>query len=82
MSRADLEAALAQADVEGWQYVANAAPAIGERVEVMHILNRSYDTDGECDADGRWQCSNGFVLPNMLFTFNPTHWRPMQEQSA
>lgn len=75
MNRAALETKLAEADADGWHYVANKAPAIGESVEVMHILNRSYDNEGECDADGKWHCANGFVLPNMLFTFNPTHWR-------
>ena len=76
MNRTELLAALEQADAEGWHYVANKAPDLGQRVDVMHILNRSYDNDGECDAEGKWHCCNAFILPNMTITFNPTHWRP------
>lgn len=76
MDRAQLIEALEQADAEGWHYVANKAPKVGERVDVMHIGNRSYDTDGECDEAGVWHCCNGFVLPNGMLTFSPTHWRP------
>lgn len=75
MEREKLVAALEAADAEGWKSVFNEAPPIGERVDVMHILNRSYDTTGECDASGAWHCANGFVLPNMMLTFEPTHWR-------
>lgn len=60
----------------------NEAPPVGERVEVMHILNRAYDTTGTCDANGRWACCNGFILPNMMLVFNPTHWRSIAEVSA
>lgn len=77
MDKTALIADLAQADAEGWHYVANKAPELGERVDVMHILNRSYDTTGECDAKGAWHCCNAFVLPNGLLSFNPTHWRPL-----
>jgi hypothetical protein len=79
MTRSEIEQALIEAGADGWHYVANMAPPLGKRVEVMHILNRSYDNDGECDAEGKWHCSNGFILPNMLFTFNPTHWRDSDE---
>lgn len=75
MTRDELVAALEAADAEGWKSVMNEAPPTGERVDVMHILNRSYDCDGECDSSGQWQCANGFIIPNGMFTFNPTHWR-------
>lgn len=81
-ARERLIKALEIADSEGWVSVMNDAPPIGQRVEVMHILSRGYDTDGECDADGSWHCSNGFVLPNTMFTFNPTHWRLRVEPAA
>lgn len=81
MSRRALIEALEAADAEGWKSVMNEAPAVGERVEVMHILNRSYDTEGECDAEGVWHCANGFVLPNMMLTFDPTHWRAKGDPS-
>ncbi len=81
MTRNELEAALEEANSQGWHYVANKAPTIGERVDVMHILNRFYDTDGECDADGVWHCSNGFILPDLRFTLNPTHWRSREVAS-
>lgn len=75
MDRQQLVAALEAADAEGWKSVMNEAPPVGERVDVMHILNRSYDCDGECDAQGKWHCTNGFILPNMMFVWSPTHWR-------
>lgn len=81
-TRSDLIAALEAADAEGWKPALYEAPPPGERVDVMHILNRSYDTDGECGADGRWQCCNGFILPNMTLTFTPTHWRSKPEGGA
>lgn len=75
MTREQLVAALAAADAEGWKSVMNEAPPAGESVDVMHILNRTYDTDGECDANGKWSCCNAFLLPNMMLVWDPTHWR-------
>lgn len=61
---------------EGWTRAAEALPPAGERVDVMHVLNRSYDCDGEVDEAGDWHCSNAFLLPNMQLAWSPTHWRP------
>jgi hypothetical protein len=71
---------LEAARADGWTRATEALPPKGERVDVMHVLARSYDTDGEIGHDGHWQCCNGFILPNMMFTFSPTHWRPRAEQ--
>jgi hypothetical protein len=69
----------------GWRLCKSDPPATGERVDVMHVLSRQYDTDGEVDADGQWHCSNGFVLPGCpygVLTFSPTHWRPRTADDA
>ena len=84
MNREELVAALEAADADGWKSVMNEAPPVGERVDVMHILNRSYDCDGEIETDGTWSCANAFILPNMMLAWNPTHWRTKaaREQAA
>ena len=81
VTREELNALLGSAEIEGWTRAADALPPAGERVDVMHVLSRSYDTDGEVDAEGRWHCCNGFVLPNMMFVWNPTHWRASQSEA-
>lgn len=76
----DLDNLLDAARAEGWIRTTERLPEKGERVEVMHLLGRSYDTDGEIGEDGRWHCCNGFILPGGpqgMFTFSPTHWRPL-----
>lgn len=73
---------LEEAKAEGWHRVTASLPPVGERVEVMHVLNRSYDTTGEIDEDGGWQCCNAFILPNMMLVFAPTHWRATPEKLA
>lgn len=63
---------------EGWKPASVDKPPVGERVDVMHVLARSYDCDGEVDEAGVWHCSNGFILPGGragILAFNPTHWR-------
>lgn len=78
MTLTEFDAAMAAAQADGWTFCKTGKPDAGVRVDVMHVLNRSYDTDGEIDDDGQWHCSNGFLLPNMMFTFSPTHWRAKQ----
>ncbi len=74
-TQSDLNNAMAQAAADGWTFAPGDSPPAGERVECMHILARDYDCHGERDGTGQWHCSNGFILPDMKFTFSPTHWR-------
>lgn len=75
----DIDKLLTEARDNGWTRVAETKPPVGQRVDVMHVLSRGYDTHGELDEDGKWHCCNGFILPGMSFTFNPTHWRKRQQ---
>lgn len=75
-----LKALLDKAENEGWQLAfGGSMPRPGVRVDVMHVLNRSYDTTGEVDAAGKWRCANGFVLPDGRLLWDPTHWRDTRE---
>jgi hypothetical protein len=81
LTKEDLHQLLDDVRDDGWIRAANVPPA-GQRVDVMHVLNRNYDCDGEVDDSGHWHCSSGFILPNGVFTFNPTHWRAKSSEVA
>lgn len=66
----------------GWVAIADREPPRGERVEVRHDLNHSYDCKGLLTEDGRWQTEWGFIIPPGLLTFTPTHWRPLAAQEG
>lgn len=85
VTRDELDLLLGNATAEGWARVADEKPPVGERVEVMHCLSRSYDTTGHIDEAGQWCCCNGFLLPGGhagVLTFHPTHWRLPQGDAA
>jgi hypothetical protein len=67
---------------ETWRSCEEQLPPIGERVEVRHHLNPSYDCEGEYRGDGKWSCANAFIVPPGWLVWNPTQWRPLVKQPA
>jgi hypothetical protein len=68
--------------MSNWIAVTDELPPIGERVEVRHDLNHSYDCTGVFDGGSKWSCANAFIVPPCFLVWNPTHWRPIAEQEA
>lgn len=63
-----------------WIALEDRQPPVGERVEVRHDLNHSYDCKGTLTESGKWQTEWGFIIPPGLLTFTPTHWRTLSQE--
>lgn len=68
-----------------WISINSQNPPAGLRVEVKHEQAPGYECTGEIDQKRRWQCDNGFLIEihgQVLLTFQPTHWREIEQPAA
>jgi hypothetical protein len=65
--------------MNGWNGI-ETAPTDGTRVRVAHVAD-AFKSQGVTGSfvNGRWECSEGFIAPDMRFFTQPTHWLPIEE---